>query len=122
MVRPGERASPPLSTLNYEFLPGLIVPGLRQPFQRELECFVTWFNGFRPHASLEGQTPNEVYFRRQPANRKPRLEPRARLPRGSPCAQPQARMKGKCGAKIALHVRFHAGRKQLPAVRLRKVA
>ena len=111
-----------IRTLKEEFLPGLIVPGRRQEFQRALDSYVRWFNAHRPHASLGGQTPNEVYFRRKPANRKPRLEPRAKWPRGSPCAEPQARVKGKCGAKIALHVRFHAGRKQLPVVTLRRAA
>jgi hypothetical protein len=72
--------------------------------------------------SLDGQTPNEVYHRRRPANRKPRLEPRAMLPRGSPCAAPQAGVKGNCGARFTLHVRFHGGRKQLPIVTLRRAA
>jgi putative transposase len=111
-----------IRTVKEEFLPGLIVPGRRQEFQRELERFVTWFNGFRPHSSLGGQTPNEVYHRRKPANCKPRLEPRAKWPRGSPCAEPRARVEGKCGVKISLHVRFHAGRKQLPVVTLRRAA
>jgi hypothetical protein len=111
-----------IRTMKEESLAGLIVPGLRQEFQRDLERFITWFNAFRPHSSLGGQTPNEVYFRRQPANRKSRLEPRAKWPRGSPCAAPQARVKGKCGARFTLHIRFHAGRKQLPVVTLRKAA
>jgi hypothetical protein len=37
-------------------------------------------------------------------------------------AEPHIRVMGKCGAKLKLSVRFHAGRKQLPIVRLRKVA
>jgi transposase InsO family protein len=111
-----------IRTLKEEFIAALIVPGLRPVFQRELECFVTWFNGFRPHSWLDGQIPNEVYCRRPPANRRPRLEPRAKWPRGSPCAEPQARVKGKRGARFSLRVRFHVGRKQLPVVTLRKVA
>jgi hypothetical protein len=31
-------------------------------------------------------------------------------------------VKGKCGARFTLHVRFHAGQKQLPIVMLRQVA
>jgi len=73
-----------IRTLKGEFLPGLIVPGLRLEFQRTLDCFVTWYNRFRPHSSLGGRTPNEAYFRRQPANRKPRLEPRVRMPAALP--------------------------------------
>jgi putative transposase len=111
-----------IRTLKGEFLPGLLVPGRRQEFQRALESFVRWFNAHRPHSSLGGQTPNEIYFRCRPANRRPRLEPRTRLPRGSPCAEPQTRVKGKCGARFTLHLRFQAGLKQLPIVTLRKAA
>jgi hypothetical protein len=87
-----------------------------------LESFVTWFNAFRPHSSLDGRTPSEVYFRRQPANRKPRLEPRAKWSRAAPGTQPHARVKVKCGMSFSLHVRFHAGHKQLPVVTLRRAA
>jgi hypothetical protein len=31
-------------------------------------------------------------------------------------------VKGKCGAKFSLHVRFHGGRRQLPIVTLRRAA
>lgn len=63
---------------------------------------------------------NKVYFGRQPANRKPRLEPFAKLRRGSPFTQPRARVEGKCGDKLALQVQYHSGRNQLLVVTLRK--
>ena len=71
----------------------------------------------RPHTWLGGRTPDEVYHRRFPANRKPRFEPRSRWPRGSPCAKPWALDCGSPGAKLMLEVSFHAGRKHLPVVR-----
>jgi len=40
-----------------------------------------WFNAERPHTFLGGATPDEIYFGRMPACRKPRLEPRHRWPR-----------------------------------------
>jgi len=70
--------------------------------------------GWRPHSSLGGQS-NEIYFCRKPVNPKRRLKPRAKWPRGSPCAEPQARGKGKCGVRFTLHVRFHAGHQQCPS-------
>ena len=42
------------------------------------------FNQHRPHMTLNGATPDEVYFQRRPACRAPRFEPRAAWPRGSP--------------------------------------
>jgi len=75
-------------------------------------------------ACAEAQVARRPARRRRlrAANRKPRMEPRAKWPRGSPCAEPQARVKGKCGTKLVLHVRLHAGRHLLPVVTRRKVA
>jgi transposase InsO family protein len=111
-----------IRTLKSEFTSHLILPIRRNVFQRQLESFAVWFNGYRPHLGLGGQTPKEVYHGRRAANRKPRLEPRASWPRGSPGAMPHANIRGKCGTKFALQVRFHAGQKQLPIVTLRRAA
>src|SRR5207245_2086493 len=59
-----------------------------------------WYNQHRPHSTLGGQTPDELYFERFPANRRPRLEPRSTWPRGSPCALPHALVAGKPGARL----------------------
>ena len=100
----------------------LMVPMRRESFRRELDVFIGWYNEHRPHMSLRGRTPNEVYYRRHPANRRPRFEPRSDWPRGSPCAGQWALVKGKPGAKLGLHVEFLAGRKHLPLVTLPRVA
>ncbi len=99
-----------------------LVPLRREEFRRELSLFCGWFNECRPHTTLAGATPEEVYRRRFPAVRKPRYEPRGRWPRGSPCAKPWALVRGPAGAQLELHVEFLAGRKHLPIISLRRVA
>ena len=83
---------------------------------------IDWSNEHRPRATLGGRTPNEVYFARHSANRKPRFEPRPGWPRVSPCAKPWALVRGRPGAPIELALDFLAGRKQLPIVRVNRVA
>jgi putative transposase len=98
------------------------VPSRRRNLREELARFVEWYNEWRPHEWLSGATPNEIYFKRRPANRLPRFEPRARWPRPSPCAAPRTLVKGQPGVQLALKVRYHAGRKHLPIVTLRRAA
>ena len=86
--------------------------------RRELALISEWYNEHRPHTTLGGRTPNEVYFGRYAAHRKPRFEPRHRWPRGSPCAKPWALVRGRPGATMAMDLRFLAGRRHLPIVTL----
>lgn len=97
-----------------------LVPYRRQSIQRELAAITDWYNSTRAHTWLGGKTPDEVYFGRYPANRKPRFEPRSRWPRGSTCAKPWALVRGSPGAKLTMDVSFHAGRKHLPIVKLKR--
>lgn len=99
-----------------------LVPMNRHAFRRELALFVGWYNESRPHSTLAGRTPNEVYHRRHPANRKPRYEPRASWPRGSPCAGEWALVRGKPGVWLELDVTFVAGHRHLPVITLRRAA
>jgi len=99
-----------------------VVPLLRRAFRRELELFLGWYNADRPHMTLEGATPDEIYFGRCPASRKPRFEPRAAWPRASPCAKPRVLVKGQPGLKLELVLEFASGRRHLPRVALRRVA
>lgn len=73
-----------IRTMKDEGTRRILVPQRRMDFRRKLTYFFAWHNACRPHAALEGRTPNERYFRLRPANRRPRLEPRARWPRSSP--------------------------------------
>jgi hypothetical protein len=98
------------------------IPHSGRSFQRELNLIAGWYNEHRPHETVGGCTPNEVFYHRPPANRRPRYEPRKRWPRGSPCAQPSALVRGQPGARLELEISHHGGRRHLPIVTLRRVA
>ncbi len=100
----------------------LLVPYRREKFQQKLSAIVEWYNQHRPHEWLGGKTPNEVYYHRHPANRKPRHEPRSHWPHGSLCAKPWALVRGSPGAKLTLEVSYHRGRKHLPVIKLKRAA
>ena len=97
-----------------------LVPLRTDAFRREVGLIVGWYNKARPHMTLGGRTPDELYHGHFPANRKPRFEPRGRWPRGSPCAKPITLVKGKPGATLQLQGEFQHGRKYLPIVRLKR--
>ena len=94
----------------------------RETFRGELVLFIDWYNEYRPHKTLGGKTPEEVYHHRYSANRKPRIEPRERWPRSSPCAQPQTLIAGKRGQRIEMVVSFHKKQRHLPVVELKRAA
>ena len=94
----------------------------RETFRGELVAFIDWYNEYRPHTTLGGKTPEEVYHNRYPANRKPRIEPRERWPRGSPCAKPQTLIAGKPGQRFEMVVSFHKKQRHLPVVKLNRAA
>jgi transposase InsO family protein len=111
-----------IRSLKQEGLRQTFVSTCKRTFQQDVASYTAWYNEYRPHTWLAGATPNEVYLGRRPANRLSRFEPRARWPRGSPCAKPQVLIKGKPGVRIELDVRFEGGRKHLPIITLRRVA
>jgi transposase InsO family protein len=111
-----------IGTLKRSCLRVLSVVHLRlRAFRREVDLFFAWYND-RPHTTLEGATPDEVYFGRRPSCRAPRLEPRAAWPRASPCSKPQTLVKGQPGIKVSVNVTFVAGRRHLPRVTLTRAA
>ncbi len=109
-------------SLKTELTGRILVPLRRDKFQRELVCYQEWFNDERPHMTLGGRTPNEVHYQRRPAHRRPRIEPRQKWPRGSPCAKPQTLVAGKPGATFTMRVDFQNGRRHLPIVALQRAA
>ncbi len=111
-----------IGTIKREGLAGITIPYGREEMRQLIRSLVGWYNEHRPHTSLKGATPNEIYFKRYPANRKPRIEPRAKWPRGSPCARPHALVAGKPGARFDVEVEHVDGRPQLPIIRLRRAA
>jgi putative transposase len=111
-----------IRSVKYECTRLLLIPFGLDEFRRELELYVIWYNDYRPHTTLDGKTPVEVFEELPPANEQPRFEPRATWPRGSPCAAPQADVNGEPGARPVLQVAFLEGRKHLPIVSLHKAA
>ena len=91
-------------------------------FEREAGLIIDWYNEHRPHATLGGKTPHEVYFSRPPANERPRLEPRPNWPRGSPCAKPAVDIEGEPGDPFVLRIDHLEGRDHLPIIRADRVA
>ena len=100
----------------------ILVPCRRRACRRELLSFVGWYNEHRPHTTLNGSTPNEVYFGQRSAHRRPRVEPRNRWPRGSPCARPRTLVAGQPGDRFQVRVQIRTGRRHLPVVSLHRAA
>jgi hypothetical protein len=111
-----------IRSMKHECTRVILGPWRSTTLERELGGYVAWFNGDRPHEWLGGRTPDEVYFGGMPAGRKPRFEPRARWPRRSPCARPQALVRGQPGVRLELRLGYRPGRKHLPLVSLKRAA
>ena len=94
----------------------------RQHLRDHISWFLYWYNEFRPHMTLDGKTPNEVYHASPPANEEPRIEPRPHWPVGAPCAKPRVPIDGEPGDLFQLQVAYHAEQKHLPLVTLRRAA
>jgi putative transposase len=109
-----------IRTLKDEWLRQIVVPIRQDRMRLEVHRHLDWYNEFRPHMSLGGRTPNEVFFNRLPANELPRFEPRPRFPRDSLCAAPYAPIRGRPGQIVAVEVRHRHGR--LPVVVLKKAS
>jgi hypothetical protein len=99
-----------------------LVPLRRRVFHREITELALWYNGHRPHMSLGGRTPEEVYHRQCPASRQPRFEPRPLWPRPSPCARPVTLVKGQPGVRLEMEITFQGGHRHLPIVMLKRAA
>ena len=69
----------------------------------ELGLYIAWYNELRPHQSLDGRTPQEIYD-------------------WLPELRPKYKTLGKNGVKLKLSVSYFKGRKHLPIVSLQKAA
>ena len=74
-----------------ELLSLIVIPEDQSQFEYEVACIIDWYNESRPHMTLDGKTPNETHFLRQPANEQPRVEPRKDWPRGLTLCEPAGR-------------------------------
>ena len=100
-----------------------VVPIIQSKFRVKCIGFFNWYNEHRPHTTLKGKTPDEVYFRiKHSANRMPRIEPRKDWPRGSPCAKPRTIIAGKPGGRFTIEIEYQDGNRHLPVVTLNRAA
>ncbi len=111
-----------IQTVKVECTRRLLVSLRSKTFRQELSWFAVWYNQHRPHSTLGGRTPDEVYFRQRPVNRSPRFEPRTLWPRPAPCALPQVLVKGQPGVRIEQEVSYQHSRKHLPIATIRRAA
>jgi hypothetical protein len=109
-------------TLKNECTRRLVVPPRRAEFRRELHWFTLWYNQRRPHMTLAGATPDEVYFRSKPVHQQPRIEPRKEWPRRSSCAPPRTLLAGQPGDRFNLEIDHLGHRRHLPIVSLKRAA
>ena len=111
-----------IQTVKMECTQRLVVSLRIQTFRQDLPWFAAWYNEHRPHTTLGGRTPDEVYFQQRPANRSPRFEPRALWPRSAPCALPQVLVKGQPGVRLELAVSYQHACRYLPVATIRRAA
>ncbi len=111
-----------IRSLKDECTKRILVPLRLDAMRKEIGLYVDWHNRFRPSQGLGGRTPDEVYFRRRPANEKPQYESRPKYPRNAWCASPQTEVKGRRGVRVRLEVRHFEGRRHLPLVSVRPAA
>lgn len=109
-------------SLKSEWLRRIRVSWRREDFLEQLRTYLSWYHDHRPHQGLGGRTPLEVYEARQPANQRPRFEPRERWPPRSGCAAPVvAKKRHRPEAKLELKTHTADG-SILPIVDLKRAA
>jgi putative transposase len=99
----------------------ILVPLSKNEMAHETKLFFSWYNEYRPHMTLSGKTPNEVYYNRRAANSKPRIETRPLAKHQTPCASPRMCIAGRAGAKVKVRLDFLEGRLHLPIIKVERV-
>ncbi len=105
-----------------EYLRRIKTPLNVKEFRKCVENYIQWYNAFRPHQSLDGVIPVEIYYDNIHANQLPRFEPREKWPKTSRCAKPYVPLKERPGIKLKLNISYYQGDKLLPIISLKKVA
>lgn len=108
-------------TMKTELTRRILVPTSYEDFDREMNLWKTWYNGTRPHDSLKGRTPDEVYFGHRAANTLPRIEPHPKVTHRTSCAKPRVTYAGRPGAKVQVELSFLEGRRHLPIITTTRV-
>ncbi len=98
----------------------ILVPISKNDFENEIGLWREWYNSHRPHMTLRGKTPDEVYYGLRSSNTLPRIEPRPKARHATPCAKPRMMMAGKAGRKFDLRIGFLEGRTHLPILSVRR--
>jgi transposase InsO family protein len=112
-----------IRTVKDEALRRILMPLRLDAMRAELLRYCEWYNIERPHMHLGGATPDEVRWATGPANRRRRVEPRARYPATGACAFPRVAVRGQPGCKLQLVVSdFEEDAKHLPVVQLKTAA
>jgi transposase InsO family protein len=109
-----------IRTLKEEGLAHELVPLQHRAFCASLARLEDWYNEVRPHASMGGATPDELFHGRRPANRRRRFEPRARYPARGACAAPWVQARAKIGARLDLVATPFRGARHLAQVEIRR--
>lgn len=92
-----------IRSMKAEYARQIILPLRQSDMRYELGLYINWYNEIRPHQSLDGRTPQEIYD-------------------GFPVSQQKHEIRGKNGVKLKLSVSYFKGRKHLPVVNLEKAA
>jgi len=109
-----------IRTLKEEGLAHEMVPLQHVAFCAPLMRFEDWYNEGRPHSSMGGATPDEVFHRRRPINRRRRFEPRPGYPATGACAAPRVPARAKIGARLELVATQFRGARHLAQVEIRQ--
>jgi transposase InsO family protein len=110
-----------IRSMKDEYLRRMLVPLSQIAMRAALSRYFLWYDTCRPHKSLGGATPAEVWNGEVPANESGRLEPRARYPDRAPCAAPRIPVARRCLA-LKVKVEFLEGDPNLPVVEIREAA
>jgi hypothetical protein len=110
-------------SLKQEALRRVLVPMGIQAMQSTVRQYIAWYNGHRPHTTLGGRTPDEVFEGRAAANEALRFEPRKCYPlRRHPARAAPKAVRGKRGVVLELVVKRLDDQPHLPIVELRRAA
>jgi transposase InsO family protein len=109
-----------IRTLKEEGLAHEMVSLQRSGFCASLARFEGWYNEVRPHSSVGGATPDEVFHRQRPANRRRRFESRARYPAKGACAAPWAPVRAKIGERLELVATPFQGARHMAQIEIRR--
>ena len=99
----------------------ILVPVSRKKMEEETRLFFEWYNEYRPHTSLNGRTPNEVFFHWRAKNTLPRIETRPLVSHSTPCASPRMIIAGKAGARVKARIEYLGGRSHLPVLHVERI-